>query len=351
VQIRLKSFGAMGACFAVDEEGKAVLVNGGIPGELVEASISKSCSSYSLARAEKVLEASPDRVTPPCPLYGSCGGCDLMHMSYACQLRLKSELLGSQAQKLGFEVLEPKASESLGYRSRVRFSLVEGRPAFMDVNNQPILVKACPVLCSSINDFISHRSFDSDQLSLVMSDEGPLISPCEGFITVLGKRLPVSNQVFFQSNLMALEALIGLVKDNVVGASAMDLFAGVGTFSAFLEDEFKTLAVESNPACLRLAQMHLKKARIISKDVKLLDRSLKADTVIIDPPRVGLDKAFLPMLRAFARKRVIYVSCDGATFFRDAKALIALGLKPVSFRMLDFYPQTHHTESIAVLDV
>ena len=72
----------------------------------------------------------------------------------------------------------------------------------------------------------------------------------------------------------------------------------------------------------------------------------KVDTVIVDPPRVGLDKAVPQMIASWNPKRIVYVSCFAPTMHRDVKRLADLGYKAQSLRVFDFYAQTPHTECV-----
>ena len=130
----------------------------------------------------------------------------------------------------------------------------------------------------------------------------------------------------------------------------MDLYSGVGTFSAFLEEKYDVTAVEINKHCLSLARMHLKNTRFFTSPVeKWNPRVSSVDTVIVDPPRVGLDKAVPGMIASWNPSRIIYVSCYAPTLHRDVKSLEELGYKPVSLRMFDFYASTPHTETVVLM--
>ena len=75
----------------------------------------------------------------------------------------------------------------------------------------------------------------------------------------------------------------------------------------------------------------------------------KVDTVIVDPPRVGLDKAVPQMIASWNPKRIVYVSCFAPTMHRDVKRLAELGYEPRSLRIFDFYAQTPHVETVVLM--
>src|SRR5215217_3992235 len=81
-------------------EGRVVFVGGVLPGEEVEAEFTETKKDFARARVLEILEASPDRVTPPCPHAGTCGGCDWLHIAPEAQARLKVELVRDSLRRL-----------------------------------------------------------------------------------------------------------------------------------------------------------------------------------------------------------------------------------------------------------
>ncbi|MCL6580405.1 MAG: TRAM domain-containing protein [Firmicutes bacterium] len=106
--------------------GLAVFVEGGLPGERVAARVLRSGRSYARAEAVGILRPSPDRVTPPCPVFGSCGGCQLQALSYRAQLEWKTHLVRETLRRVGGldgVPVEPclAAPAPLGYRNKAQF--------------------------------------------------------------------------------------------------------------------------------------------------------------------------------------------------------------------------------------
>ncbi|MBQ5731519.1 MAG: class I SAM-dependent RNA methyltransferase, partial [Selenomonadaceae bacterium] len=89
-EIRISSLGSSGEGVG-RMEGFTVFVQGALPGELVRVRIGEVKKSYASGRLLKVLEASLDRVEPKCPIYKECGGCQLQHLSYEGQLKVKQQ--------------------------------------------------------------------------------------------------------------------------------------------------------------------------------------------------------------------------------------------------------------------
>src|SRR5512139_2679745 len=83
------------------EDGRAVFVPLGLPGERVRVRIVEEKRGHVRARLEEVLEASPQRITPRCRHFGVCGGCHYQHLSYEAQLKAKTEILRDQLRRIG----------------------------------------------------------------------------------------------------------------------------------------------------------------------------------------------------------------------------------------------------------
>ena len=109
------------------EEGKTRFVDGALPGERVMAKMISTRSKFDELRTEEVLEASPERATPPCEFADLCGGCSLQHMSPDAQIRFKENTLREHFAHFGGiepeQWIEPMRSPSLGYRRKARLGV------------------------------------------------------------------------------------------------------------------------------------------------------------------------------------------------------------------------------------
>lgn len=105
-------------------DGKAIFIEGALPGERVRFRYLSKRRNYDSGGVVELLETSPDRVTPPCPHYGTCGGCDLQHLHPEAQIRAKQRIVAEQFAHIGRVQpetwLEPITGPALGYRRRAR---------------------------------------------------------------------------------------------------------------------------------------------------------------------------------------------------------------------------------------
>jgi len=127
IRIERPAFGGAGLA---RQDGRIVFVDGGLPGSLVEARVTKAEKSCLHAVATRVIEPSPHAVTPFCPHFGVCGGCTWQDASYEAQLAWKREIVQEQLKRLGrIEVeVEPTVASPLQrhYRNKMEFAFASG---------------------------------------------------------------------------------------------------------------------------------------------------------------------------------------------------------------------------------
>ena len=112
-------------------DGKTIFVEGALPGERVEFVSHRRKPTYEVARMERLLQASPYRVTPKCPHFGVCGGCSMQHLDSAAQVAAKQRVLESNLWHLGRikaeQLYAPIFGAAWGYRLRARLSVHRGQ--------------------------------------------------------------------------------------------------------------------------------------------------------------------------------------------------------------------------------
>ncbi len=170
----------------------------------------------------------------------------------------------------------------------------------------------------------------------------------------------VSLGSFFQVNRFLIDPLVHLVTNAEAGATAWDLYAGVGLFSMPLAQSFSDLvAVESSASAVHDLRDNLrgKKHRVIAADTAAFlrqpatQRPPTPDLVVVDPPRAGLGPEVTAALGKIRPRKITYVSCDPATFSRDLAALVQFGYRLNQMHLLDLFPQTFHIESVTHLSL
>ena len=382
LKITKTTFGGEGVAF---HEGKVCFVQGAIPGETVEGEVTQDKKNFLRVKTIRVIEASPDRVSPPCPHYGFCGGCQYQHVSYEAERRFKQSQVSEVLERLAgvqFPVSPMLYSEKeYGYRNSVTFHLTRGPKAktpvfsFVGVDNiSPIIVKQCDILDTrfqplikaplSLKESVNKISFKLSENSEIVSDKE------ERFFRVVlnGEPIIANSKGFFQTNLRVTELLADKVKgwvDKTRPEMFFDLYAGVGTFSWLCAKKVpKVFCVEESPFSVTALRMnkeekHFESLEIVPGRVENIFPALWARVnptnavILMDPPRQGLEKDLAQRIASLeGAKSLIYISCDIPTLARDLKIILSGGRFTLNEVVpFDMFPRTKHIEAAAYLSV
>ncbi|HUR13227.1 MAG TPA: TRAM domain-containing protein [Mycobacteriales bacterium] len=359
---------AGGACVARAEDGRVVFVRHCLPGETVRVVVTSEGSKFLRADTVEVLEPSPDRVTAPCPYAGTCGGCDWQHASESAQLALKTELVREHLRRLAghewdgtVEPVEPR----WGWRTRVQWSVGPGGSVGLHPHRsrdvleveQCLIAAAAPPQSGEPGTSIEVLAVQGQHVTTVdgRRSDGPGVR-----VAVAGRRFEVAAGGFWQVHERAPEVLWEAVLSGLQprpGDRVVDLYAGAGLFTALLASVVgptgSVLAVEASArACADAARntddqpwVRVRTAAV----TPVLVRGLRADLVVLDPPRAGAGLDVSAALAALPLRAVAYVSCDAATCARDLRVFRDAGWEVASVRVFDLYPQTEHVELVVVL--
>jgi len=377
---------AHGGHFIARFESAVIFVRHAIPGEKCRIEITSVGSSFNRADVVEVLEASSDRVSPPCQFSHreGCGGCDFQHISAQRQLNLKADVLTEQFSriaKIDIHVEVESVGESLGWRSRITSTTDRnGKLGFIGARSHKVIpVGNCLVATQEIAfQELAARKWKGDMrveiaasntgersISLVATrgetksrlSEGPAVLHEE----VLGKSLQVSNDSFWQGHKNAPTILSVVVQEFAEvspGDHVLDLYGGVGLFTAALIDNVQengviTLIEGSKSATGDATKNFISNSnvKIITGDVaKHLPRINSAHVVVLDPPRDGAGKLVVNEIVRLSPGKVVYVACDPAALARDARYFLDLGYSLVKLRAFDLFPMTHHIECVALFE-
>ena len=400
--IRLTSLVYGGDALGRLPDGRAVFVPFALHGELVRARSVEEKRGHLRAELVEVLEAAPCRVTPRCAHYTVCGGCHYQHLDYPAQLAAKTSILAEQLRRLGglAEVpVQPAVAspQPWNYRNHVQFHLTpEGQLGFQRAGSERVVpIRECHLPELEINQVwpqielgplpgverLSLRlGSDGEQLLVLeSSDPQPLEFSVEELpvsavhlgpggalvlagsdhvqMEVLGRPFQVSAASFFQVNTPQAAALVEHVL-KLAGPgpleTVLDVYCGVGLFSAFLAPLTRRLAgIELSPSAgedfaVNLDEFEQVELYEAGAEAVLAAIDFHPDLILVDPPRAGLGHAVLDGLLAQHAPRLIYISCDPATLARDARRLTAGGYRLAQITPFDLFPQTYHIESVSL---
>lgn len=374
-----------------------------LPGERVRGHLDKD-----RIVVEAVLDASPERIAPVCAHFGRCGGCLLQHWDFAPYLAWKRGLVMEALAREGIEAEVAPAVDAHGagrrrvifharqYGARTVVGFAERKSHAM------VAIDACPVLAPSLATALPaaravavalaplKKPLDlqvtatDTGLDMDVRGSGPLppsllvdlavlaerfglarltrhgelvIQRTPPILTMGRARVALPPAAFLQATAEGERVLAGAVDAATDGARKVaDLFAGAGTFALRLAERARVLAAESHAGALGAlvaaarATAGLKGVDGEARDLfrrPLLAAELAAfDAVVIDPPRQGAE-AQARELAAARVSRVVYVSCNAATFARDARLLMDGGWSIGTVTPVDQFRHSAHVELVA----
>jgi 23S rRNA (uracil1939-C5)-methyltransferase len=362
-----------------DATGRVVFVPFAAPGDRLRVRVVEEHERFARAEIEAVLEAGPDRVEPPCPVFGECGGCAWQHVAYPAQLAAKREILADALARIGgieVDAIEMVASpQPYAYRGRARLLARGGRIGFRcRRSHEPCPISRCPLLVPPLDAALAALASRGDladgEWELAIGSDGAvrttsLAAPEDAAritLAVLGERVEISPGAFAQANALLLEPLARHVVEAAgEGGEALELFAGAGFFTLALARRFARLtAVESDPRAVvdlarNLRAASLRHVRVVEakSETVLADAAAQRvvpEVIVLDPPRGGVGPRAGRDLARIRARRVVHVSCDPATLARDLRELVQRGFVVTRITGFDLFPQTSHVEAVAVLD-
>lgn len=391
-------------------EGRVVFLPYAIPGEVVRARLVEARKAIDFAEGVELVEASADRVYAECPHFGPgrCWGCQWQHMHYEAQLLLKFDVFADQLSRIGKfsdDVLEAALQRVVpspqlwGYNSQMTFERgPDGTLGFWRRNQAGVHpVDVCLVLHPDLQalydlidiDFdemtgmtlwrgsagetmidLQVRSEDVPELSADLPTSINVILPNQEPVNLIGDtfvRFAVGGVSFrmttggsFRANVPQVENLVAETSRHLdlrEGSRVLDLYAGVGTFSAFMAERARLVTlVEAYPPAVNDAEHNLaqyENVDIIDGPVESVLSSLASayqryDAAVIDPPSQGVERGVPDMLAELGVKRVAYISDDIATLSRDARQFVRLGFHLALLQPFDFAPHTYGAVSLAI---
>jgi tRNA/tmRNA/rRNA uracil-C5-methylase (TrmA/RlmC/RlmD family) len=390
-------------------DGRAVFVAGVVPGERVRVRVVDERKRFARAELVEVLEASPDRITPPCPHFGPdrCGGCTWQYLRPAAQASLKARLIREQLAHVGGlhevavrEPLRPQAQgqpEGFGYRQRATLTAgSDGRLGFLRSGSHEVHpVDRCPLLAAPLQALPARlgRQPAGSRVRLRAGARGdrlvvleagaqarePHAVDADGSLAwasvqangkvrdgrgapsvnekVAGTRFHVGAASFFQVHREGAEALVRHV-DRALRPrprdTLIDVYAGVGLFAATVGADVRSvIAIESWKPAAKDAERNLRRhprARVLQEDALRGLRGLNAaDVMVLDPPRSGAGASVIGQVARLSPRAVALISCDPAALARDLRGFVDEGYDIAWVQPVDLFPQTAHVEAVTAL--
>lgn len=349
-----------GAGVAKEANGRVVFVPYTAPGDEVRVRIVEEDRRYAQAELVEIVKPSPDRVTPPCPVFGRCGGCQWQHLPYEAQWRTK--VRGVRHALARVQVAPPAefgefpAPRAYGYRNRVQLRGFKGELGYFAARSHTLVpADACPIARPEINaDWDETRregeGFEKPYKVELEALAGGAVRRvwnaahgAEGF-----------RQVYDEQNERLRE---WVAKVLTPGSRLLDLYGGAGNLSLGLASRMAAIeCVDVNvPADASGTPPNFSFHR--SPVLPWLIRRAsgpKADAAIVDPPRAGLGGDLTEIALTLGRlgcREVVAVGCDPDSWARDLARWAKHGFVLSRAAVFDFFPQTPHVEAAGSLRV
>jgi tRNA/tmRNA/rRNA uracil-C5-methylase (TrmA/RlmC/RlmD family) len=343
------------------DQKRVVFVPFALPGERVEVEIIFEKKSFSKARLRQVLIPSPHRVSPRCPVFTRCGGCDWQNLAYEQQLHWKQRNLRETLQRIGGLHVDGKVAEIhpspdiFFYRNRIQLNTdKDGYYYFAKESQVPVLVSECPIARPAINEWL-HRTPQpprvGTKIELAEMDDGKVsVFP----VNKVGQSELGFRQVNDLQNQYLQQQLIDFVQE-VKAQRLIDLYCGQGNWSLALAKNLPhlgCLGIDTNATSIRQAKSkapsncHFEAGDAL--DLLKNDQG-RADVIVVDPPRAGCSPQVLEQLTQRPPLWLVYISCHPATLARDLKVLVQGGWVLQRLQPIDMFPQTAHLECLTIL--
>lgn len=379
-------------------DGMITFIPNVLPEETVKIKITKSNKKIKEGMLLEIIEASPKRIKPICKYFGICGGCDLMHMSYEDELEYKENKVKEIIKKftnLNDDIVKKIIpNEFMEYRNKATFQVKEKIGYYKEKSYDIISIDSCSIIKPKINELLEivkkidmeyvyqivirvsdndsmiifkvngERDFDISTLknsftTIVEFKDTYKVLYGNGYIVdTIGKySYLISPDSFFQVNNNGALNLYNKVREYVNNSNyLLDLYCGTGTIGIYLSDiSKKVLGVEINKNAIKDANKNkeinrIKNIEFICSDVANFNEIDSFDTVVLDPPRSGLDNKTINYLLNLKTPKIVYVSCDPITLARDLK-ILSEQYEVKEITPVDMFSRTHHVECVALLNL
>ena len=363
-----------------------------MPGDVLEIKITREKKNYNEGEIVKIIKPSKNRVVPPCPYFGVCGGCTYQMLQYDDSILEKQKNVINYFKKNGF-LIKPniiKNDNPYNYRNKITLKIVNKKIGYFKNNSHDIVeINNCLLASNKINEVIKlipslniingeviiRCNYKDEILIIINTSDNVEISKIKDIIglkgivlnnktiykdnyfieEVNGIKYNVAYDAFFQVNRLVCAKMFKLAQDFVNESDiVLDLYSGVGTLSLSAATKAKeVVGVEINKNAVDNANSNAKlnnltNAKFIYRDAgSIKDLELKFNKLIVDPPRAGLSEDTINFIKERLPEEIMYISCDYHTQVRDLKLLD--GYEIIDSYVCDLFSYTYHVECICIL--
>ncbi len=371
------------------ENGKAVFMPFYLPGEIIENG--------------KIIKKSEFRITPVCPYFKACGGCNLQHLKYEKTLKFKQNKIKNVLNKfkINVEVLECEPSAKIfNYRNKITLKCDGKKLGLYKLNSHEIVeIEDCKLASEEINSVIKIikeikinnikeiiiqnynknilvtfklinndfnniklfkekiKNYTKNYAIFAEYEDKTIFHAGEKYFIKeeFNIKYPFTNKSFYQVNDEIKNKIYSDILCNITSNDeVLDAYSGSGLLSAIIAKVAKkVVGVE----IVKPATINANKLKEINKlcnleningdTAKLIDK-IKFNVCVLDPPRAGVNIKVIQSLNMLMPEKIIYLSCNPATLARDLK-LLENNYNIISLKPYDMFPNTCHVETLVIM--
>lgn len=377
---------------------KICFIENALKDEIVEIKITKEKKNYLEGKVVQYIKTSSDRIKETCPYSNICGGCHLNHISIKDENEFKENKVKDLVEhfvKIDSSIVKKTiCTKENNYRNKIVLHVENKKLGLYEASsNNLVEIDSCYLGVDEINNLIPYlkQLVENNELKeitvkvgnetneimviikgkvtnyfdilnrvdvLIISDK--VVTSKNKITSKIGKyKFLISENAFFQVNKSLTKKLYDEVLKNVKDSNShnvLDLYCGTGTIGIYISEYVnKVLGIEINKMAVTDAienkdLNNINNINFMGGKVEDLITTIKDkyDTIIVDPPRGGLDKKTINNIIKISPNTIIYVSCDPATLCRDLNILKEVyNIKYI--QPFNMFPRTYHVECVCIL--
>ncbi len=378
---------------------KVIFIKNALPEEIVDIKITVEKKNFSEGYVVNYIKKSAKRIDNFCKFCETCGGCSLSNLSYQDTINFKKnkiiELLNKNKIDYNKEIEVIKNPHPISYRNKITLKIINGQIGYYESKSHKLVaIDECHIANKEINKVIKNyellgihegnltiRANSNNEILLIIDSlekkHNIELMKLKEIIKLVGivynkkaiygdnflyERIggylfKISFDAFFQINPYICVELFNIIsKETAYNSKVLDLYSGVGTLGIVASSKAKeVLSIEIIPNAVVNGIFNAKinkkeNIKFILGDVatKVNKTNFIFDTLIVDPPRKGLDKNTIKFIKDKKPNKIIYISCDAVTLMRDLKNLENL-YEIKNYKILDMFSYSYHIENICIL--
>ena len=363
---------------------QVIFIENALPNEIIEIEITQNKKKYLEGKVINYISKSKNRITPECPYYQTCGGCNLSHIKDLDQLKYKKEELINIIKNncnLNINPVVIESAKSKNYRNKVSLKINNYKWGYYESKSHKFTaINNCLIAKESINQIINKQNFfniengeviirsnyndeilinifseskveidfislskDSKILGIILNNK--ILYGKDSFIEQINNYLfKVSINSFFQINLDIVKEIFKRLSKKSYH-NIVDLYCGVGVLGTLIKKD-KLYGIDA----LINAKMNkqFNNFYLLGDSSKISEIKEDIDMLIVDPPRNGINKKTMKHILKSEIKEIIYMSCNPHTLARDLN-ILKTKYNIAKTYLYNMFPQTYHVETVFIL--